>query len=322
MAFPDPATAATAATGQPAATPMNPRWLLYMPPGVSLDRIQPPEVIMHERLCELAGSEIGSHSEPPVYDKLPKWFVAKPPWWPNGLHTGEDAWPPQCNQRCSACTLTFQGFPWFVPLAVEVREVPPQVEGQSMVRVPAFQRGQVTCSPNCAMTFIESHFRGEEGTQLKELLVHLYHAVTGRWVIHIEPAPRHTQLQAYGGDLSDQEFWIRMRGLVQQTHLSIRNFDFPLLSADDSDGVDGWKVAEDAIPYDAATVVYPALGAPDNHALDANDPQLVAPRPIAPIDLNHVLGASRDPRLVAAPGNKPAPAEELAQLLAMLDQVT
>jgi len=137
-----------------------------------------------------------------------------------------------------------------VPLAVEVRERH-NAAGLVVKKINAFRRSQVVCSPNCATTYIENNYWGEEEQQLKELLIHLYFEVAGRWVVHIGAAPRHTELQMYGGPLSDEQFWTTMKDLATRTHLSVRKFEFPALSAADVDGVDGWDMAAGAAPFEA-----------------------------------------------------------------------
>lgn len=219
-----------AAAGHPAG--INPRWILMMPPGVEVSRIKHAEDIMYDRLSELVGESIDGNRPVETYERLPNWYVL----------AQRDQWPIETTIRCASCTLTFSGFVWFVPLAEEEIEV-----GDGVTSL-AFRRGQVVCSPNCAATFIETYYRGEQAAQLKELLVHLYYAITGQRVIHIYPAPRHTELQAYGGEMSDIEFWKRMAELSEQTSINVRKFTFPLLSADDIHGADGWGAARAAAP--------------------------------------------------------------------------
>lgn len=216
------------------ARPVNPRWIIRLPPGVDLKSIRSAEELMDEKMQEIVEVDY-DNDELVVFDRLPDHYIVALP----GL------WPASCNLRCLSCTLTFQGKPWFIPVDFKNIQVPDPCSGQ-MVSTPAFKRRGVTCSPNCAVTFIETYYDVEKQAQFKELLVHLHHAMTGQRVVHIEKAPSHLELRSYHGSLSDDEFWEKMKRLAQKTKLSTRKFDMSWDSRELSTekGTDGWGAAE------------------------------------------------------------------------------
>jgi len=200
---------------------------------------------MHSRLIEMAKDEGGGSGEGrdvSTYDQIPEWYYVKAP----------ELWPPQCNLRCASCTHTFQGPPCFVPGEMRVLPVPDAPELMSN----AYKRKQVVCTPPCAARFIEQHMRGEDAFNAREMLVQWYNDVHNLRVVHIPPAPLHTDLQAYGGKMSDVEFWTTIRKLLQEINMSSYCFTFPEIDAELADAPDGWSLAE---PFDARD--FPALGA-------------------------------------------------------------
>lgn len=213
------------------------QYILHLPAGVALSKIESAEDQMDARLNELAGGTVGVASEPIVYDQLPDWFIVGQ----------RNHWPAWCNLRCASCTLTFQGQPWFIPVEMKQQAVEDQQRPGCTRMAQVFKRKLVTCTPNCSVTYIETHMKGEQAAQAKELLVHLYFAVHGARVHLIPPAPRHTELQAYGGQLSDLEFWEKMRGLAQETGQSTKKFNFAPVSAELENAPDGWRAAEKMI---------------------------------------------------------------------------
>lgn len=230
--------------GVPAPGPAGPahvnqKWIIRMPEGVDLRKIKSAEELMDEKMQELVEKDHASSGtggpQSEVFDRLPEHFIVALP----------DCWPASCNLRCCSCTLTFQGFPWFVPTGLKEMSIPDPCGGEPLSTL-AFKRGHVTCSPNCAVTFIETHYDVEKQSQFKELLVHLHHAVTGKRVVHIEKAPCHTELRMYHGKLTIDEFWEKMKALAQKTKLSTRKFDLKYGQGVSEEGTDGWGAAETA----------------------------------------------------------------------------
>lgn len=182
--------------------------LLHLPRGVTCDLIKAPEDILEERLLE--GIKEPLRKPISQYDQLPDEFVVgnevpamggKPK-----LYT---PWPQSCNLRCISCTLTFPNSPFFIPYSIEkTTETDIDERGQKKI-VPAtvYRRLGVTCTANCAVTYIETHMKGDYAMQAKENVIHLYYAMHGVRVLRIVAAPPHTELEAYGGRLTDKEFW-------------------------------------------------------------------------------------------------------------------
>ena len=180
-----------------------------------MDDIRSAEELMDEKMQELADDDPSPESAF-VWDRLPDLYVAGHP----------DLWPDTCNLRCASCTLTFQGMPHFVPTGMFEISLP---GNESAV---AFQRGEVTCTANCAATIIERNFDGEKASQARELLVHLHYAMHGRRVTNIVPALPHTKLKAYHGDMTTEQFWEHLHsldpehGLPDYTPRPVRRPDF------------------------------------------------------------------------------------------------
>ena len=226
---------------------VNQKWIIRMPAGVDLREIKSAEELMDEKMQEIVekGHDQSVHNE--MFDRLPDHYIVSLP----------DCWPTSCNLRCCSCTLTFQGFPWFVPTGLKEMSIPDPCGGEPLSTL-AFKRGHVTCSPNCAVTFIETHYDVEKQSQFKELLVHLHHVVTGKRVVHIEKAPSHTELRMYHGKLTIDEFWEKMKALALKTQLSTRKFDLKYGQRVSEKGTDGWGAAE------TAPVDFRGANGPDN----------------------------------------------------------
>jgi hypothetical protein len=131
------------------------------------------------------------HIHPP--DKIPRVF------------TGIEDWLTNTNLRCWQCGFTFDGPPKFVPTYVRESD-----EGGIEFGV----HGNM-CTFNCAELWISINYAGKEDQRWRaqENLCLVYFLFTGRRIARIRPAPNKTELRQYGGELDEESFWNKMRGL-------------------------------------------------------------------------------------------------------------
>lgn len=246
-----------------ADSPKKRRMLLRLPQGVSVDNIRSAEDVMEERLAELS-EELPSFAEEKkgpseeTYDRLPDEYV----------EALSDSWPKSCNLRCWSCGFTFQGPPCFIPVSMREVEAPDPDTGHVHPTV-AFRRMGVTCTFNCAATCISNRLRGEKERQARELLLHLYHSMHGERPARIVEAPDRTELQAYGGSLSDKEFWEKLHRLDPKHGLP----SYKTVIAPPREGFHtAWEAGELAPPLPAEEVLSAEEarpGAPAGSAADA-----------------------------------------------------
>lgn len=180
--------------------------LPYQPPsilrlyGITLNDYVPVEDVADERLLTsaIAGAP-GLDPEEPTpealcpLDKIPRVF------------TGLDDWPQGTNLRCWQCDYTFDGRPKFVPTYVRETD-----SGGLEFGV----QGNM-CTFNCAELWIRINYAGKDDLRWRaqDLLCLVYFLFTGRRVVRILPAPLKTEQQRYGGDLDEEAFWKKLRGL-------------------------------------------------------------------------------------------------------------
>jgi len=208
----------------------RPPMLLHLPPGVSLAGVRSAEAIMDERVEEILG-DTAAAPELHKHETLPDLYYA-----------GMESWPVSCSLRCWGCTFTFTGRPFFIPASMEMRRVrtspttPP-------VSVVVFERLGVTCSPNCSASYIAHAMHGTRGAQARENLLHLHYAMTGRRFINIREAPFYTELESFGGSLSDAQFWKTLEKLAPENSSLAYRLDFDF--SEEPRGCSGWNACAD-----------------------------------------------------------------------------
>ena len=106
------------------------------------------------------------------------------------------SWPGSTNLCCWHCTRRFATPPVFVPTCVE----------DSGFGV----RGNM-CSFPCAAAYVLDHFPDREAWAAIQRLKELHWVMRKERVEHIPPAPPHTRLSRYGGDLDDARFEALLR---------------------------------------------------------------------------------------------------------------
>lgn len=176
--------------------------ILLLPAGVDAAKNISVEEMMKERLGNMLQQSEAPVVEVSLQEEIPEVYTQ-----------GED-WPVICNMQCASCTLLFKGSPFFVPASM----VPSEVEGKIVYSFRRRKEAGVTCSANCAMTYVNTCLRGNEADEAKELIIHLYYARFEKRVVWIEPSPRHTQMAIYGGGkMTRDEMKERIDQLVKKT---------------------------------------------------------------------------------------------------------
>ena len=112
---------------------------------------------------------------------------------------GITTWVRNTNIKCWQCDRNFHTMPKFVPM-------PCSEPGVYEVR------GNM-CSFNCAYSWILLHFAGIERQNAVERLCLLYFMFTGRRISRITQAFAKTEMQQYGGALTEQEFAEKMAAI-------------------------------------------------------------------------------------------------------------
>jgi len=157
---------------------------------VSLDDYRPIEDVFDEKILE----EIPV-PEPQViaHDVIPPRFV------------NLDDWPCSTGLRCWACDCTFDGRPKFVATSVTRAK---------HAGSPVFGVEGNFCTFNCAARYIDTVYEHTtKHWRLRDNLCLAYRVFTGKKIKHIAAAPKKTEMRAYGGPLSRNEFWKKLRDL-------------------------------------------------------------------------------------------------------------
>ena len=162
--------------------------------GISLNDYVPVEDLFDSKLLE-AAEPAPQGSEPLPYDRIPPVFV------------GVDQWPSSTNLRCWSCPFTFDGPPSFAPTYIR-----PGDGG----RLEAGVEGNF-CTFNCAARYIDTVYPPQafpaKHFKMRDNLCTIYALFTGRRVRHIAAAPPKTELQMYGGTLTEENYWEALRQL-------------------------------------------------------------------------------------------------------------
>jgi hypothetical protein len=163
--------------------------------GISLSDYVPIEDVFDEKLMETVdkplnkGDELPHNSIPPVF-------------------TSVDKWPLSTNLRCWSCSFTFDGPPRFVPTHYR----PARTTGKFDIGV----EGNFCCW-NCAALYIDERYSSQANAvihwRMRSRLCLVYRLFTKTKVTHIKPALSKTELKEYGGKLSKDEFWEKLRAL-------------------------------------------------------------------------------------------------------------
>jgi hypothetical protein len=156
------------------------------------------EDFFHERLLN------GSYHESKIYDKIPLTF------------TNLNDWPKSTNLLCWNCRRSVKGRPWFEPQSID-----PMARGKSGEFISSEnlnRSGKKTaeycinakgcfCSPNCVMRHIIT-FSRDLADRLNKIamLLFVYEIFTGVKINDIHPSPLVTELEIYGGVLTEQDY--------------------------------------------------------------------------------------------------------------------
>ena len=168
-------------------------FILHLP-GITLDDYKPIEDVFDEQVMEKAEKEEKPPEQLP-FDKIPFHF------------TTVKEWPLKTNLRCWSCPFTFDGPPRFVPKFIREDKdgnIHAGVEGNF-------------CTFNCAARYVDTTYPSSafpaKHWRMRDNLCFVYHLFTGHFTSHIEPAPPKTDLLEYGGKLTQENFWKRLRKL-------------------------------------------------------------------------------------------------------------
>lgn len=165
--------------------------------GVTMDDFVPIEEVFDEKVLENVESAPDAEESSP-HDKIPEVF------------TGVKNWPTSTNLRCWSCVFSFDGHPCFIPTSVResaTKGIEIGVEGNF-------------CTFNCAARYIDDMYPPQahaiKNWQMRDNLCLVYSLFTGHRPSHISPAPAKTDRREFGGELSEDDFWAKLRELDPQ----------------------------------------------------------------------------------------------------------
>jgi hypothetical protein len=166
--------------------------------GLTLADYTPIEDVFDEKVLEAVEKMDDRVSNSPPWDRIPPIFV------------GVECWPRKTNLRCWSCVCSFDTPPWFAPSFVRSGTLGPVemgVEGNF-------------CTANCAARYIDDTYPPqtfpEKHWRMRDALCLVYKLITGCQVSHVEAAPPKTERLEFGGTLTANEFWDRLRELDPQ----------------------------------------------------------------------------------------------------------
>jgi hypothetical protein len=164
--------------------------------GISREDYVPVEDIFEEKLCENIKSDFTPTVMP--YDRIPAVF------------TSLSKWPISTNLRCWSCGFTFDDRPKFIPTYMRENE-------QGVIEFGVLGN---TCTFNCSARWINDNMHDNAAWTARNELYWVYFYFTGYKVTKITPAPSRTELQMYGGNLTEEAFWQKLRELDPQHGLN------------------------------------------------------------------------------------------------------
>lgn len=132
------------------------------------------------------------------------------------VFTDLSSWPKTTNLNCWHCTRLIKDRPWFEPQSLEV--VANHKPGEYISADKLDKSGVVRevynisvegyfCSPNCVAAYTNATSKDlADRINKKEMLLVVHEIFTGVKVMEITPSPKHTVLEQYGGDLTNEAF--------------------------------------------------------------------------------------------------------------------
>lgn len=128
------------------------------------------------------------------YNKLPIQF------------TTLDNHPKNTNLLCWSCNRSFKGPPWFEPQSIS-----------PMGKAFCISIKGNFCGPHCVRRYIQTYTKDlSERLNKISMLQYVYELFTGKKNTDIQPAPPHTDMVQYGGDLTIQEY----QKIIEQLNIS------------------------------------------------------------------------------------------------------
>lgn len=144
-----------------------------------------------------------------IYDKLPSIF------------TGVKTWPERTNLSCNWCCRVCNSFPWFEPQSIEPLSLGTigtisKIDLKNKHNYKSFSiipKG-VFCCTTCVSANIhrDNSIISDRHNKL-EMLKFLYEIVTGLSILEILPSPHPSEMEKYGGNLSETDYQKKINDL-------------------------------------------------------------------------------------------------------------
>ena len=143
------------------------------------------------------------HTDIKRYDRIPLTF------------TSLDKHPKTSNLACWACCRYFKGRPWFEPQSIDITSkgnIGQIIPRENLVETQVARNYCIAikgnfCSANCVRRHINTHTRDMSDRLNKiAMLKFVYEIFVGRSIADIQPSPPHTDMQQYGGHLTNNEY--------------------------------------------------------------------------------------------------------------------
>lgn len=173
--------------------------------GITMADYVPIEDVYEQRIQEEIEDETPKEPET-AYDKIPRTF------------TSLDDWPLSTNLKCWDSDATFETRPVFMPTHM--------VDGGNGRSVFGVE-GNFVSFPNVAR-YIVKHYTREEAEQKLSLLNIVYEIFTGHSTTYIAPAPPKEKKVQYGGEMSEEEYWEKIRLLDPRQEMQSRTMAGPV----------------------------------------------------------------------------------------------
>lgn len=126
-------------------------------------------------------------------------------------------WTTSTNLHCWNCDLQFPTTPVFVPTGITENEF----------GLTEYEVHGNFCTFNCAQSYIEDKFSGQQRDDRTRMLKMLYKAMTGRRIEIIKPSPEKTIMERYSGTpgLSAVEYKEKINELNKEYDLGVYKMD-------------------------------------------------------------------------------------------------
>ena len=185
------------------------------------------EDIFHDKLLD----KNNKIEEKKVYDKIPVLF------------TNINTWPKTTNLNCWYCSRNFKNRPWFEPQSIEpaTETIIEKTNNYTIYNNKKIVLGVkgIFCSCNCVYSYIMLYCRDISDKLNKIMMLKILYEIfnEGKSIVDIKPAPHFTEMQKFGGNITESEYQ-RLIESLDSNYEHKHEIDINMIPAEDFDYLD------------------------------------------------------------------------------------